>query len=483
MINRVLIRVKVVQMLYSYLLTRSEFKIDEAPESASRDRRYAYVAYINLLLLILELSGLSAKNGMHPHLKNADERLGQNKVGNALSSTDAIRSAILRDNSDIEAFFPILSDLHAKIVSSAVFEDYRNKGRKTELADDVALWVTILETIIARDPAVEKALRTNAAFTVAGYQMAVMDVVKTLKSYNDSRQLLVKAQKDLQVSLDKAYELYLGLLKLVVDLTDLHVERLNAAKNKYITTSDDLNPNMRLANNALAQYLRTDDQFCDLIKDYKVNLLSPTSNTGRVLLDKILASDIYEKYLAAPATDFNADVEFWRTVMHAIILPSDALAEELEDRSVYWNDDIAIMGTFALKTIRRIAQAGGKHVDILNKYKDNEDARFGCDLFMAAVNNFETYRQYVDMNIDANNWDAERTAFMDIVILVTAIAEIIRYPLIPLLVSINEYVEIANNYSTERSGAFVNGILGSVAKYLYGQGIIAKTLDSKQNKK
>lgn len=474
MINRVLIRVKVVQMLYSYLLTRNEFKIDEAPESASRDRRYAYSAYIDLLLLLLALSGYPVKAGMKSTLTAVDSRLAENKVAKALAANDAIRTAILRDNGYIGAFDKILLPIHDKIVNSSVFIDYTRKGRRTELSDDVILWITVIETIIARDPAVEEALRTNPNFTVVGFQAAIKAVCDTLRSYNDSHQLLLKAKADLDTSLTQAYDLYVSLLNLILELTDALEERQENAKSKYITTSDDLNPNTRLVDNALVGYLRSSEDFAAHVKDIKVDLISPTSNLLKTLLDSILASDIYDKYINADVYDFSSDVEFWREVMRTIILPSDALAEEMEDRSVFWNDDINIMGTFVLKTLRKIQQSEGKHVDLLPKYKDEEDEIFGRDLFMAAVRNYEDYRKYIDMFIDSKHWDPERIAYMDIVIMVTAIAEIIKYPAIPLAVSINEYVELANNYSTEKSGGFVNGILFSVSNYLKEQGIIHK---------
>lgn len=475
MINRVLIRIKVVQMLYSYMLTRSEFKIDEAPDTVSRDRRYAYSAYITLLLLLLELSGYSVKNGERNVPFVVNKYLNGNNVAKALSTTDTLRSAILRGNNGIELLDPVLEDLMRKITQSEIYKSYSNTTKKKELSEDVTFWITVFETIIAKDRSVIEAMRNDPSFTNQGFQTAIINLCSTLRSYNDSRQLLSKAHRDLQQSLDKAYELYLGMLKLILDLTREMEIRQENAKNKYIVTSEDLNPNTRFVDNALAEYLRDSDEFNDLVKEYKVDIISSNSNFIKNLLDKIVASDIYKNYLEEPATDFVKDVDFWREVMKNIILPSDELAEELEDKSVYWNDDMQIMGTFVLKTIRQISAANGKKVSILPKYKDDEDRVFGEDLFRSAVDNAAKYREYIDRFIDNSHWDPDRMAFMDIIIMITAIAEIIKYPAIPIPVSINEYVEIANNYSTDRSGAFVNGILFSVTNYLKEQGIIFKT--------
>ncbi len=472
MINRVLIRIKVVQMLYSYLLTQSEFRIDTPPEARSRDIRYAYSAYIDLLLLIIELSGKSVKEG-NKLAVTPDAKLSANRVGTALAADDTLRNVILRGSGNVALLDDVLPRLLAKIKASAVYGDYSRKTRH-ELDDDVRLWVTILETIIAKDTEVADAMRANPEFTNRGFEKAISDVCHTLLNYSDSRSMLVKAKKDLATSLDKAYELYLGLLKLIVELTDEQAQRLENAKNKFNVTSEDLNPNTRLIDNELVQYLSGDTQFTDLLDEYKLTSAPADPVLLRKLLDRILASDIYKEYLDKPVTDLAIDTEFWREVMRQIVLPSDELAEDMEDKSVYWNDDLGIMGTFLNKTLRQIAKSGGKKVDILPKYKDEEDARFGPDLFIDAVNHSEQYRKYIDMFIDSKNWDSERIAFMDIVIMIAAIAEIINYPKIPVPVTINEYIEIANHYSTGKSGAFINGILFSVIKYLNEQHIINK---------
>ena len=139
----------------------------------------------------------------------------------------------------------------------------------------------------------------------------------------------------------------------------------------------------------------------------------------------------------AETDDYVADCEFWRNVMRTIILPSDDLAEALEAKSIFWNDDLSIMGTFVLKTIKQFAGSQDKEVKFLPQYKDEEDENFGPDLFRYAVENRETYRSYIDRFINSSQWDPERLAFMDIVIMIAAIAELINYPAIPVPVTMN----------------------------------------------
>ncbi len=473
MVNRVLIRIKVVQMLYSYLLTRSEFRLIEPPETNSRDKKYAYNIYIDMVLLLLELSGQNVKSNDTPLQLNVEKKLKDNKVAKALSQNDTIRTAILRGNSRVGLFDSLLPDLYKQILESKIYIDYA-KIRKPELSDDVLLWATILETIIARDEKIADALRQAGDFSSAGFQKGIEDLVNTLKSYADTRDFFKKAKNDLEVSLDKAYELYLSIFALIIDLTDEHERRLEVARSKHLASSDDLNPNTKLLYNSLTEYLRRSEGLEDLLKEYKVRRNEESSSFLKLMLDQLLESDVYKEYVSTPRGGLEEDAEFWRDALRTVILPSDLLMEEMEDQSVYWNDDLQIMGTFVLKTLRQIAQSKGKPVEMLPKFKDLEDERFGPDLFRYAVENNALYRQYIERFIQHNNWDPERLAFMDIVIMTTAIAEIVHYPNIPVAVSVNEYVEIANNYSTEKSGGFINGMLYNIIKFLNEEGIINK---------
>ncbi|MCM1317152.1 MAG: transcription antitermination protein NusB [Bacteroides sp.] len=309
-----------------------------------------------------------------------------------------------------------------------------------------------------------------------------LKVVQVLYSYlithdSDTRidpEQIVLAKNTIATSLDKAYALYLTLLQLIRDITALQEQRLENAKAKHLPTREDLNPNTRFIDNALVGYLNVHQQFEDLCQEYKVGPEPVGSVLVKALLDKIVASDLYKQYMEAPSTSFEADIEFWREAMKQIILPSDELAEELEDKSIYWNDDFQVMGTFTLKWLRMASKSEGVAIDLLPKFKDAEDAAFGSELMLYVIRNYDTYRGYIDRFIDPQHWSADRLAFMDVVIMLTAIAEIINYPAIPVPVSVNEYVEIANNYSTTSSGSFINGILFSVVKYLNQEGIINK---------
>lgn len=473
MINRILIRIKVVQILYSYLLSRSEFKIDTAPVGASRDRRFAYAVYLDMLSLIQELSGIRTNIPERSvPLFTAPEKLRTNAVGRALADNPILREITFRNPSDINTIGPVIQRLADKIGASDAYREYARR-RKLTLDDDVRLWTVLLETTILSDPDLNAALRQNPDFSLSGLHHGVMQAVDTLKSFNDYRAQYLRARQDLQASLDKAYQLYYSLFLLITELTAEEADRLQAAKEKYLATSADLNPDTRFVDNRLAAYLSQNEPLQDFAADNKATWVD-APGLLKSLLDDIHASEAYARYMQLPQTDWNADCEFWRTVLRNVILPSDALAEALETKSIYWNDDLDTIGTFVLKSLRQLAsKPDGEGFQFLPQFKDKEDAEFGARLFTLAVENRDQYRRYIDQFINPN-WDSERLAFMDIVIMIAAITEILHFPTIPLPVSLNEYIEIANNYSTQRSGSFINGILYSVVNMLADEGILRK---------
>ena len=492
MINRSLIRIKTVQILYSYLLTREDFRLVPAPTTAeaTADRKFAYSVYLDLILLILKLSSqpLGTDSGV---TLPTDPTLAKIGVGKALRDNSEVMSAIRGRRERFKMFDGCLNDVMDAIRESAIYNDYKRK-RKFSLADDVTFWNTVITTILRKHKGIERALRNNSDFSHVGYEAGVNMLVKTLSSFDDTRASLFQAHKALERSLAQAYDLYHALLMLPVLLTDLQNARLEQAQNQYVPSPEDLNPNLRFVNNLFVEALRN----CKALVDYvDENADANPANWRDIdsmaesLLDRITASELYEKYMDSPAGNYAVDAAFWRDVFRFIIFPSDEFNEAMETQSVYWNDDLAIMSTFVLKTIRRsYAAADGDNdnedaakdgettgkIELLPKFMNRADEAFGTELFNYVVENRDTYRSYIDRFINAEQWDTDRLAFMDIVIMLTAIAEIINYPSIPVPVTMNEYIEIANDYSTRRSGQFINGILYNIVKLLNSEGIIEK---------
>lgn len=476
MINRVLIRIKVVQLLYSYLLNQSEFKIAEAPTDASKDNRYAYSLYLDLLLLVVELSGYDIRPGrvgMSHKITGSQSTLSGNKMVKALMTNDSMKGVMVRENNDAARFDSLLQPLLDKIMASSIYRSYvRQKDHN--LKTDAEFWSVVIRTILAKDQALNEAARGNSDFTIVGYEKAFDMVERSLSGFAENRSQFIEARNALDKSFDQAYELYHRLLLLMVEITRQQDLRLDNAKHKFLPTPEDLNPSLRFVENRLVAKIAENPDMMEYLDENKLSWTDDYDVLIKHLLDKILESDIYDAYMSAPESNFADDCEFWRKVYKTIILPSDELAEALETKSVYWNDDLEIMGTFVIKTIKRFASAGeNEKVSLLPKYKDEIDERFGPKLFVDAIENIDTYRSYIQ-RFTSETWEVERLAFMDIVILVVAISELLNFPEIPIPVTVNEYVEIANCYSTSKSGQFVNGMLSTLIKEFKAEGKLLK---------
>lgn len=158
--------------------------------------------------------------------------------------------------------------------------------------------------------------------------------------------------------------------------------------------------------------------------------------------------------------------------MRKIVLIDENLSDVLEAKSIYWNDDLETIGTFVLKTIKRFAE--DDFVELLPQFKDSEDRALGEKLFMGAVQNHDKYMALIENFVNKESWDIDRLAFMDVVVLLVALAEVENVPSVPTKVTLNEYIEIAKYYSTQKSGQFVNGILNAIIVHLKKDGLLAK---------
>lgn len=299
-------------------------------------------------------------------------------------------------------------------------------------------------------------------------------VVQMLYAYMVSKDsmTLTTAKKELTKSLDKSYELYNALLKLMIELTDVQDLRLDEAKHKFLPTEEDLNPNMRFVENEFVKRLRADQTLADFVDDKKINWRDDELFV-RLLLDNILRSEEYQEYMEMPKTSLVRDGEVWYQLMKKVVLPDENLLEHLQSMSVYYtDDDLQIMGQFVMKTIRRFEDEEAQ--PILPQYKNDDDRKFGEQLFSKAVAEMEENNSYIDQFVKTEKWDVERIALMDRVVMCTALTEIRNYPSIPVNVSLNEYIELAKDYSTPRSGQFVNGILNAVVNKLRADKVIIK---------
>lgn len=297
-------------------------------------------------------------------------------------------------------------------------------------------------------------------------------VIQILYStYQNESGDLRKAENDLMFSLQKSYDLYFYLLSLIVELTDSYSRKVEARKNKLLPTEEDLNPNTKLLENLFVKQLRSNVQFDKYLTDRPLSW-DEHENYVKGLLDRILASDTYEVYAASTGSDYDVDREFWRKIFKSFIYNDEQLDDLLEDESLFWNDDIEIVESFVLKTIKKFDQSTGENQELLPMFKDQEDRLFAIQLLRESMLNVKVARDMI--NKYAKNWESERIAFMDMVIMQAAIAEILSFPSVPINVTMNEYINIAKSYSTHKSSSFINGILDSVVEELKNEKKIFK---------
>ncbi|HCD77080.1 MAG TPA: transcription antitermination factor NusB [Prevotella sp.] len=292
----------------------------------------------------------------------------------------------------------------------------------------------------------------------------------TYAYYQNGNHNMDNAEKELLFSLSKAYDLYNCLLSLIVSVSreahlhyDVDVARARREGKEL--------PSAKFVNNRFAMQLEENKQLAEYVETQKTTW-EDNIEFVRGLLSQIEQSQIYKDYMANGEDSYEDDREVWRKLYKALVMENEDLDSLLEERSLYWNDDKEIVDTFVLKTIKRFDPKNKAKQELLPEYKDIEDKDFAVKLFRATILNADQYQRY--MSETSRNWDFSRLAYMDVVIMQIAIAEMLNFPNIPVSVTINEYVDLAKLYSTPKSGSYINGMLDSIARYLSENGKMLK---------
>jgi len=282
---------------------------------------------------------------------------------------------------------------------------------------------------------------------------------------------LALAENELMFGIQKSYDLYHYLLLLIILITDTEQKRLDKQKNKFLATDSERNPNTRLADNRLAEQLNLNKHLQKFAHEKGTFWNNEDFHFIRSTLNKILQTDIYRDYLESSDT-YESDQNFWVKIFKNLILKDDELAEVLEDQSIYWNDDLEIIGAFVLKTIRQLTAETPPDQPLYPMFKDAEDKDFAIHLLHQSL--IEVDDNSLRIKNQINNWDIERLALMDLYIIQIALAELRNFPSIPVSVTLNEYIDLARYYSTPKSPVFINGILDAIVKELKNENLLFK---------
>ena len=298
----------------------------------------------------------------------------------------------------------------------------------------------------------------------------------TYAYYQNGHHNMDTAEKELLFSLSKAYDLYNYLLGLIVAITQEERRRLDIATRRAEREGTET-PSQRFAFNKFATQLEENKQLNLFMEDKKMSWENDVEAV-RKLCDQIERSPLYQEYMMSDAEDYETDRELWRRIYRTLIQGNEDLDAILEEKSLYWNDDKEIVDTFVLKTIKRFDPANKADQELLPEYDDTEDREYALKLFRSTILNADTYQRY--MSETSRNWNFSRLAYMDVVLMQIAIAEMLTFPNIPISVTINEYVDLAKLYSTPKSGGYINGMLDAIARHLVDTGRLLKPMQPRR---
>lgn len=298
----------------------------------------------------------------------------------------------------------------------------------------------------------------------------------TYAYYQNGHHNMDTAEKELLFSLSKAYDLYNYLLGLIVAITQEERRRVDIATRRAEREGTET-PSQRFAFNKFATQLEENKQLNIFMEDKKMSWENDVEAI-RKLCDQIEQSPLYQEYMMSDAEDYETDRELWRRIYRTLIQGNEDLDAILEEKSLYWNDDKEIVDTFVLKTIKRFDPANKADQELLPEYDDTEDREYALKLFRSTILNADTYQRY--MSETSRNWNFSRLAYMDVVLMQIAIAEMLTFPNIPISVTINEYVDLAKLYSTPKSGGYINGMLDAIARHLVDTGRLLKPMQPRR---
>jgi len=284
--------------------------------------------------------------------------------------------------------------------------------------------------------------------------------------------LIRYAEKELLHSIEKSSDLYYFLLVLLIDIIDYAETRIMLARQKKIPTHTDLNPNTRFIDIWFVKELRDHSIFKKEVKNRGISWSNNPELIKAIFLE-LTKSKAYNEFMSLEESNLQSDKKLLVNTFTEIIAPSIDLCQILEDQSIYWNDDSAFIISRILKDIKKSSPGNLSIPEPGSVFKENDDEFYVKNLFRKCILHQEEYKGLIEKY--AKNWDVERIALMDVLIMELALAEIVEFSNIPVKVSLNEYIEISKTYSSTKSANFINGILDKIIKHLRKEGKIIKT--------
>ena len=291
------------------------------------------------------------------------------------------------------------------------------------------------------------------------FRVKVMQTIYAMHQHQSDS--LDKEEKFLLQSIDNSQDLYLVMLSIFDELQSKEKEYLDLASKKHLATKEEQNPNLKFVNNSFFKILANHTAFYDKLEERKIDNWKRNDDCILFILEAIKTSELYQRYMAIETSEFKKDIFFMFDVFNEIIAPNEKLYDYLEDYKITWVDDIPVINTLISKQIKAI-KSFEDTIELPQVFKDLDDKEFVRNLFRKTVlNEVEFSKEFENKT---PNWDKERIAELDTIIIKMAICELLKFPSIPVKVTLNEYLEIAKEYSTPKSSIFINGILDNLVK-------------------
>ncbi len=275
------------------------------------------------------------------------------------------------------------------------------------------------------------------------------------QSHNDR---LDYGEKELLRSLDKLYEIYIYQLSLLVEIVEYANKRIEENRRKFYPTEEDMNPNTRFVDNRFIKQLTENKSYNSYVEKYKISWVDEEEMIRKLFVG-IRNSKFYKEYMNSPDSSYENDKDVIIKIVKKIISESDSLHFYYEERNIYWADDFYTSNYLVIKTIKGFEEKQGELTPLPTLFKNNneEDKDFLVNLFRKVILRSDEYFLLIEGKV--KNWESDRLAVMDILLLKMALAELLEFPSIPVKVTLNEYIELSKMFSTPKSKVFINGVL------------------------
>jgi len=282
---------------------------------------------------------------------------------------------------------------------------------------------------------------------------------------------LMKVERELEKSFNQTHALYVHLLLLLVNLKSLAEQKIEKGRNKLLPTQEDLNPNTKFIDNQVLCLLAANLSLLDKAKS-EVVYWDENPEIQTKLLRQIQESELYKTYMAESESSFIDDRKFVSALFMEFIAPNEDLHSFLEEKSIYWSDDFSVVNLSVIKTIKAFKSDSDEYSRLLPLYKNEDDEKYAFNLLKRTLANSADYKKYIVET--ASNWGEERISDMDQLLMQMAICELLHFETIPVKVTLNEYIELSKDYSSQKSKVFINGVIDKLAIRFKEEGKLKK---------